>query len=319
MDGVPQPPAQAFLGDPMYSGADVAERSGLDLDTARRIRRALGMPDASDDELLYDDDDVEAMVALRSILDLGFPVDDVLTVTRAYGTALARVADAETRLFRERVLEPMVADGATPEEVTERLRPVVDMLLRHLGRLLDQGHRRHLMVALDALGQRGKKESERAAAGFVDLVDFSRISGDLPGEELGTLVDTFEELAVEVCSNTGVRLVKVIGDAAMFVSPEARRALEAARAIVRLVEENRVLPQARSGVDVGDVVALGGDYFGRPVNTAARITAFAYPGTVVVSRDLLDEIGDDGITASRIGTEKLKGVGRVELFKVKDA
>lgn len=319
MDGAPHPPAQAFLGEPKYSGSDVAERSGLDLETARRVRRALGMPDAADDDVLYDDDDVEAMAALRSILDLGFPLDDVLTVTRAYGTALARVADAETRLFRERVLEPMVADGATPEEVTERLRPVVDTLLRHLGRLLDQGHRRHLMVALDALGQRATTESERAAAGFVDLVDFSRISGDLPGEELGALVDTFEELAVEVCSSTGVRLVKVIGDAVMFVSPQPRRALETARSIVRLVEENAGLPQARSGLDVGDVVAVGGDYFGRPVNTAARITAFAYPGTVVASRDLLDEIGDDGIETSRIGTEKLKGVGRVELFKVKDA
>ncbi|HWC31755.1 MAG TPA: adenylate cyclase regulatory domain-containing protein [Actinomycetota bacterium] len=319
MDGVPHPPAQAFLGEPRHSGADVAERSGLDLETARRIRRALGMPDAADDEVLYDDDDVEAMAALRSILDLGFPLHDVLTVTRAYGTALARVADAETRLFRERVLEPMVADGATPDEVTERVRPVVDVLLRHLGRLLDQGHRRHLMVALDALGQRGGSESERAAAGFVDLVDFSRISGDLPGDELGAMVDSFEELAVEVCSNTGVRLVKVIGDAAMFVSPEGRRALEAARTIVRLVEQNSVLPQARSGVDLGEVVAVGGDYFGRPVNTAARITAFAYPGTVVVSRELLDDVGGDGVTTSRIGTERLKGVGRVELFKVKDA
>ncbi len=313
------PPAEALRPPPKLTPAEVAGRAGVDVDFARRVWRALGMPDIPDDEVALTDEDVEALVALNAIRGLGFSDDEMIAVTRVYGTALSRIADVETRLFRERVLRDMEAAGVTVEEVTDRLVPIVAMLQDATSRLLDQGHRRHLYMAQAALERsRTDTATETLATGFVDLVDFSRISGDLPGEELGGMIDAFEHLAVEVCSDTGVRLVKVIGDAVMFVARDPTRALEAGREVVRGAETTDVLPQARAGLDFGEVTPMAGDYFGRPVNVAARITAFAYPGTVVVSRELLDGVGADGVTTSRIGTERLKGVGRVELFKVKD-
>ena len=309
------PPAERFTPTPTLSAQQVAARAGFDLELARRVWRALGMPEAGDDEVLFEERDAEALGALRGILELGVPVEELLAIARLYGQAMSRIADAETRMFLERVVAPaMVHDGAPVEE---RLRPVVDALLDISAQLLDRTHRRKLVMALDALSAEGTTES--LAAGFADLVAFSRISEDLPGEELGGLVEAFEDLAVNVCADAGARLVKVIGDGVMFVASDPARALAAATAIVRGASAHPLLPQARAGLDFGEAVPLGGDYFGRPVNVAARITALARPDTVVLSGEFRGALGDGDLRTSRIGKRRLKGVGWVSLFKLKEA
>jgi adenylate cyclase len=40
------------------------------------------------------------------------------------------------------------------------------------------------------------------------------------------------------------------------------------------------------------VLALGGDYFGTPVNLAARLVAAAAPGEILASTDVRDELAD---------------------------
>jgi len=307
------PTSRSFAPEPTLTGPQAAARAGLDYDVAKRFWRALGMPETSDDDVVYADGDVEALKTLRAIAEGGLPFDEQIRVTRLYGRGLAAIADAETRLFRERLVEPAIRRGAPVEET---LRPIVQWLLDQSATLLDHAHRRHLAIALDALSPE-QSPTERLAAGFADLVDFSRISDDLPGEELGDLVDRFEEIAVAVCADSGVRLVKVIGDAVMFVSPEPERALAAARGVVDGAESEEVLPPARAGLDLGDVVAVGGDYFGRPVNVAARVTAFALPGTVVVSDGFLGGLPEDSVETSEIRSQRLKGVGRVKLYKVR--
>ena len=51
-----------------------------------------------------------------------------------------------------------------------------------------------------------------------------------------------------------------------------------------------------------------GDYFGRTVNLAARIADYARQGEVVVSQDVVDAGGAEGVAFSEIGPVELKGV-----------
>jgi adenylate cyclase len=300
-----------FRDEPSMTARQVAERAGVDLETAKRTWRALGFPDADDDEVAFDERDLDSLRSLSALVSFGFPIEDLITMARTYGQAMSRIADAETRLFHERFLkadEP--ADEATLDAIVPRLLDLVGVTIENI-------HRRHLSSALRQLTQAHPENSgSLLAVGFADLVDFSTISGDLPGGELSSLVGHFEELAIEVCTGTGVRLVKTIGDAVMFVSADAEAALSAAMEIVTTAASDSVLPPARAGLDMGDALPLGGDYFGRPVNVAARITAYALPSTVVVSKDLLEHVGRE-MDVSRIGRRKLKGVGEILLFKVK--
>jgi adenylate cyclase len=69
------------------------------------------------------------------------------------------------------------------------------------------------------------------------------------------------------------------------------------------------LPSARVGVHTGPVVFQNGDYFGRTVNVAARITDHARPGKVLVSEDVI--AASDAPQAVRyepVGPVSLKGL-----------
>lgn len=299
-----------FRLKPTMTGPEVAERTGVDFETTKRIWRALGFPEPNDDEVSFDDNDLASLRSLAALIELGFDIDELVGMARTYGQAMSRIADAETRLFLERFM----SDGQTVDSAV--LDEVVPHLLELVGVPIENIHLRHFASALRQLTQAHPGDAgSLMAVGFADLVDFSSISGDLPGEELGSLVERFEELSIEVCTETGVRMVKTIGDAVMFVSPDAGAALTAAMNIVSAADTDEVLTPARAGLDMGEALPLGGDYFGRPVNVAARITAFALPSTVVVSNALLERI-DREMDVSRIGRKRLKGVGEVSLFKV---
>ena len=52
----------------------------------------------------------------------------------------------------------------------------------------------------------------------------------------------------------------------------------------------------------GPVVFRDGDYFGRTVNLASRITDYARPGEVLVSQSVVDTVGEaEGMTFETIG------------------
>jgi adenylate cyclase len=162
-------------------------------------------------------------------------------------------------------------------------------------------------------------DTSAVAVGFVDLVDFTQLSMDLHAEDLGQLISRFEEIAIDSTTSHGTRLVKLIGDAAMFVSPDAKKVLATARAAVAAVRTDAALFEARAGLDFGEVLAAGGDYYGTPVNTASRITGFARSGTVVASEPFVRQLDDASISMHDLGSQNLRGVGPTQLYKLREA
>jgi adenylate cyclase len=307
-----------FRPQPTFTGPEAAAKAGMGYESSRRIWRALGFPDIDDNVVEFDERDVEALTALKGVMDAGIPLEEVLSVARVYGQALSRLADAETRVFRKHFVDPLLAAGAGPETIAERAEEVIPALLDLTGVPLEVGHRRHLGRAAQTLSLAGTEgASEELAVGFVDLVGFTRLSDDLDVDELGSLVTRFEDIATTRCSDLGVKMVKVIGDAVLFVSPEPVDVLETGLAIVRDAETDPVLPEARGGLAAGPTLPVGGDYFGRPVNMASRLTALARPGTVVITQEFLDALPEGYASVRSLGPRRLKGLGHVRLFKVR--
>ncbi|HJR45058.1 MAG TPA: adenylate cyclase regulatory domain-containing protein [Actinomycetota bacterium] len=305
-----------FRPEPKYTALEVAEGAGLAIDFARRVIRALGLPIAPDDAIEYDERDLEVAKTLRFLLDSGYAEEDILTISRTYGYSLSRLAFAEVRVFKKTFVDPLRAGDATEEELARRLDAVVPQMLDLLDTQMMTLHRKHLAIALQQVSGSSPQDAstETLAAGFVDLVGFTRLSNDLEADDLEDLVSRFETLALDRCVEAGAEVVKVIGDAVMFVATPGV-AIRAAMSIVEGAERDPDLPDARAGLDHGPIQPLGGDFFGRPVNVAARLTSFARPGTVVISEGLLNELGPD-VDASSIGRTRLKGVGTIRPFKV---
>jgi TolB-like protein/class 3 adenylate cyclase len=67
----------------------------------------------------------------------------------------------------------------------------------------------------------------------------------------------------------------------------------------------------RIGINLGDVIAEGGDIFGDGVNVAARLEALAEPGGICVSRVVRDQVRDKlDYTFEDLGEQSVKNIAR---------
>ncbi|MCA1839257.1 MAG: adenylate cyclase regulatory domain-containing protein [Actinomycetota bacterium] len=305
------------LPEPSMTGPQVAEAVGLGYAEAQKVWRALGMPHIEDDVVAFSQIDVRSLILVKSLLDSGFSMDAVVSVARVLGQSMSRITDAQTRMVRDRLIGNVNLDDEQVLHIDDAA-PLIDALRDSSSLLLDHIYRLHLKSALQRLSfDEDHAVSETLAVGFVDLVGFSRISDDLGEIGLSDLISRFEEIVVQVCTDADVRLVKIVGDAAMFVSTRAAPSQSAAAGILRQLRADGSLPEGRAGLDFGPVLPKSGDYFGRPVNVAARITAFARNGTVVASRAFIDALDEPTVALpTKVGSRRLKDVGRVTLYKM---
>jgi TolB-like protein/Flp pilus assembly protein TadD len=94
------------------------------------------------------------------------------------------------------------------------------------------------------------------------------------------------------------RIVKTTGDGMLVEFASVVDAVKCAVEVQRgMVERNSATPpeeriEFRIGINLGDVIAEGGDIFGDGVNVAARLEALAEPGGICVSRVVRDQVRD---------------------------
>jgi adenylate cyclase len=129
-----------------------------------------------------------------------------------------------------------------------------------------------------------------------------------------------EELASDVIAPP-VRIVKTIGDAVMYVSEDPAALLGASLDLSAAADaQGEQFPQLRVGTAAGQAINRAGDWFGRPVNLASRVTGIARPGSVVCTEPIKDLAPDDAFVFSFIGARKIKGVpGSTALFRARKA
>jgi adenylate cyclase len=178
--------------------------------------------------------------------------------------------------------------------------------------------RRDVIGAAD-LASGEVRGTARLTVCFADLVEFTRLGEEIAPEELGSVAGRFEEMATAVVEPP-VRLVKTIGDAAMLVSAEPEPILGAALDLIEAAEgEGDEFPFLRAGLASGPTIGQSGDYYGRGVNLASRITGVARPGSVVVDEATKEDVAD-GYRYTFIGERRLKGIdSRVKLYRVRRA
>src|SRR5581483_9133832 len=183
------------------------------------------------------------------------------------------------------------------------------------GETLLHAYRIHLREAIrravitEAELASGRFDADEMTIAFADLVGFTRLGETLEIEQIGDLTGRLFELASDA-AQPPVRLVKMIGDAAMFASPESPPMLDAVLDLVEAAGAEEI-PPLRAGVARGQALGRGGDWYGRPVNLAARITSFARPDSVVADQTVKDSIAQANgrpFEFSFAGKRRFKGI-----------
>jgi adenylate cyclase len=303
-----------------YSEREIAERAGLSLDFVRRLKRALGLPRVDPDERVNTNADLSEAVRAKEFLDAGLSEEGLLEVTRIVGLSMAQLASADRDLIGEEFMNP----GVNERELAMRYAAAAQTMVPRLADALIYAHNvhlreqiRHAVLTDQELAEGTRTSTEEATIAFADLVGFTRLGEDLRVDQLGELTDRLFALATEAASPP-VRLVKMIGDAAMFAAPEPEPLIDSVLGLVDAAEEDEI-PSLRGGAALGQALARGGDWYGPPVNLAARITGFARPDSVVVSDDLKAALGSEAdYDFSFAGKRRFKGIrGEVPVHRVR--
>jgi adenylate cyclase len=290
-------PAERRVGaEPRWTFAEIAAEAGVDPAFLADLRRSAGLPVEARDARALTDTDLEAARTARRYLDAGVPPEAMLEVVRILGRALAQAADAMRRASLASVFDPDADEyelamryAASAEALQPLTAPMLDQLL--------QLHLRHavrselLEVAERESG--GLPGAREVAVCFADLVGFTRVGEEVDPAALGAIADRLELLAAQIASPP-VRLVKTIGDAVLLVSPDVDALIDAALALVDAAEgEGEDFPQLRAGMARGPALNRAGDWYGRPVNLASRVTAIARPGSVLCDQAVRDTAAGD--------------------------
>jgi adenylate cyclase len=310
-----------------YTQSEVSETTGMDLALTRRFWRALGFPDVDPDDRMFTDLDIEALMILRSMMDLGVAdVDTGLQLARVIGSSMARIAEAEV----SPTLRVMAVGGRSGDsvEAADRFALLADRSLPAMARLLEFVWRRHLQAAVRrAMLLRSRSESGALpvlAVGFADMVGFTTLSQQLSEEELAAVVARFEELAHDTVTAGGGRVVKMIGDEAMFVADSALEAARIGLALAEAYAGDELLSDVRVALAVGPVLVQDGDFYGPVVNVASRLVNMAAPGAVLVTdevRTAVEALAAAGgpeteaeFAFGPLRPRRVKDLGRIQLW-----
>jgi adenylate cyclase len=302
--------------------AEAAEETGLEPALIERIWTAAGFSAESLERI--GEEDVQLLRYMAAVLEAGFPLVAFLQLVRVYGQALARIADAEVKLFHLFVHEPLMRDGVPGLEIAEAMEGLAAELLPLASPIMDRVHHRALQhfLSQDVVGHlelEGAGEDLgrlRIGIAFADLAGYTRLTEEAGEEEAVDVVERFVE-SVEITLPDDARVIKTIGDEVMVVGADPGALVDWAVGFQELNAGRRPLP--RIGVHCGEALYRDGDYYGRSVNLASRVGARAAGGEVLVTREVVSASGDH-LHFEPIGEVKLKGFSEAtDLFLARPA
>ncbi len=300
--------AMLLGGERTLKRREVAAGVGLSLYSARKLWRALGMPNFTDDDLAFTQADLEHLKVMPRLVRDGVLTEDAaLSVTRAIGQMTDRMVVWQV----EALIEDMVStEGLSDAEARRALIDRIPELIGPLEEMLVYSWRRQLTAGVQRLALRAQAGLERSAegrdgseddaplplaraVGFADLVSYTSLSRRMNEKTLAQLVQRFENRCAEIISVGGGRLVKTIGDEVLYIAETPVAGAQIALALAREFAEDEILPECRVAMVWGRVLSRLGDIYGPTVNLAARLTAIAEPGQVLIDDVTAKALGED--------------------------
>lgn len=155
---------------------------------------------------------------------------------------------------------------------------------------------------------------------FTDLESFTAFASRAEQSVVRDLILTYHALVRDQMSRHRGFEVKQTGDGFMIAFSSAARAVLCAVDIQRARETQETYSAVRelricAGINSGEAIREGGDFFGHTVNVASRIAGRATGGQVLVSEATRVLAGHvDGVRFVDFGRRRLRGVRRRQRF-----
>ena len=153
---------------------------------------------------------------------------------------------------------------------------------------------------------------------FADIAGFTALTEAHGDEHALALVEDFATAVRAELPPVDGEYVKTIGDALMLRVPDPGQAIRLGLWITRSAMSGHQAPSVRVGANHGSAVARAGDYFGATINVAARVSALAGGGELLVTGHTAALAPDlEGVIYESRGRQVLRNVAEpVEIFAV---
>ena len=277
---------QLLGGHLTYSARDLAEATDTPIERVLQFWIALGFQAPDPDEPMFSQRDLDVFGKWHDLVESG--VIDTATsrsLLRANSHLADRLALWQFEALVEDSMRRLMLDDTTARMyVLDHMREHIDVFQE----MFVYSWRRQLEATLSRfdreVSQRGHEERHsrfplNRCLGFVDMVSYTS-SSTILGDALVGLIERFEEESRTAVIEEGGRVVKMIGDAVLYIADDLPTGLRVATALIeRLNADDEMLPVRASFVR-GDVFSRSGDVFGPTVNLASRLVDAAEPGGI---------------------------------------
>jgi class 3 adenylate cyclase len=281
-----------WSGPPIYTLRTAADAIGVALEDIEHGWAMLGLTVADPDTPALSQVDVDSL-ATWTAMRMQMGPDAADGFLRVLGSTVARLAEAISSMIR--TAQPKMWLGLTGDELaTAQVYRSSAEFVPRIGAMIDAVHRHHLVSTRTFIEGvvSGPSASVMCGVGFADLSGFTALTQQLTPAELSTLLSEFGATVSDVVHADGGRVVKFLGDAVMWVSSNPEPLAKAALDLVDHPRAREAGLQVRAGLGYGEILALNGDYFGNPVNLAARLVAAASPGQILAAAEVHDRLPD---------------------------
>lgn len=156
-------------------------------------------------------------------------------------------------------------------------------------------------------GERFKPEITRVLMTilFTDIVESTRLANDIGDAKWKVLLEQHDQLCKRKIQHFRGRLVKSTGDGVHATFDGPGRGIACAKEIIQGTQDLGL--RIRAGLHTGECELSGNDVEGIAVNLAARVSALAASGQVLVTRTVRDLVSGSGIAFVDHGVHELKG------------
>ena len=144
---------------------------------------------------------------------------------------------------------------------------------------------------------------------FADLAGYTALTEVHGDEEAVRLIDDYCNELRGLLPVFEAHEIKSIGDALLVRVGRADQAVQLGVRATSEIGSRHGFPAVRVGMHHGPAIERDGDYFGRTINIAARVSALAGAGDVLVTEETVRAAGSvEGVRFIERGRHPLKGI-----------
>ena len=315
---------QLLGGHLLYSARDLAEMTDTPIERVFRFWNALGFQAPNEEDPVFSQRDLDVFSRWHDLVESGgIDTSTSRSLLRANSHLADRLALWQFEALVEDSVRRLKLDDTTARMyVLDHMREYID----DFQEMFIYSWKRQMEATLSRfdreVSQRGHEERHNRfplnrCLGFVDMVSYTS-SSTILGDALVGLIERFEEESRNAVIEEGGRVVKMIGDAVLYIADDLSTGLRVVTALIeRLNADDEMLPVRASFVR-GDVFSRSGDVFGPTVNLASRLVDIAPVGKILTDPATAAAIaagkGGEGYELEEFPTADLRGFGPVSPY-----